>query len=371
MNEKHIIGGKWMEKVSISAGKLRGLKALADENGRFRMMAIDQRGSLKRMLAKVLSKEPDEVKYEDLAEFKKTVIKILSPYSSATLTDPIYGYPNAIKYFPRGVGLLLCSEETGGEKTGKSGKEIKSSLISGWSVEKTKRVGADAVKLLIYYRGDASPDVVTHQKNIIRQVGADCQKYDLPFVLELVSYPFLPDEAKDNATFARRKPKIVKDYIKEFSRPEYGVDILKVEFPANLKFAKEYCQGEFDGVKREAVYTLSEIKDFCKEVTALTGVPWVILSAGVDIDEFVENVRLAGESGASGFLGGRAIWQGCAKYYPDKEAMEEWLSTSGVNNFKRLHQVFQEATPYFEHRRFKGYPHIYLEKKGADWYKQY
>jgi len=119
-----------MEKVSISAGKMRGLKTPADEAGRFRMMAIDQRGSL----AKVLSKEPDEIKYEDLAEFKKVVIKTLSPYSSATLTDPIYGYPNAIKYFPRGVGLLLCNEETGGEKAGKSGKEIKSSLISGWSV---------------------------------------------------------------------------------------------------------------------------------------------------------------------------------------------------------------------------------------------
>lgn len=102
-----------MEKVSISAGKMRGLKMLADDTGRFRMMAIDQRGSLKRMLAKVLSKKADEIRYEDLAEFKKIVIKTLASYSSATLTDPVYGYPNAIKYFPRGVGLLLCDEETG------------------------------------------------------------------------------------------------------------------------------------------------------------------------------------------------------------------------------------------------------------------
>ncbi len=162
-----------------------------------------------------------------------------------------------------------------------------------------------------------------------------------------------------------------QDYVEEFSHPEYGVDVLKVEFPANLKFAKEYCQGEFDGVKREAAYDLSEIEDHCKEVTALAGVPWVILSAGVEIDEFVENVRIAGGAGASGFLGGRAIWQGCAKYYPNKEAMEEWLSTSGANNFKRLHQVFQEATPYFEHKKFKGYSNISLEKKGENWYKEY
>ena len=144
-----------------------------------------------------------------------------------------------------------------------------------------------------------------------------------------------------------------------------------MEFPANLKFTKEYCQGEFDGVKREPVYDLSEIKDFCKEVTALAGVPWVILSAGVEIDEFVENVRIATKAGASGFLGGRAIWQGCAQYYPDKEAMGEWLTTSGVNNFKRLHEVFQEAAPYFEHSQFKGYPNLSLEKKGEAWYQQY
>jgi len=360
-----------MEKVSISAGKMRGLKALADENGRFKMMAIDQRGSLKGMLAKVLSKEADEIEYQDLAGFKMTITKVLSPYFSATLTDPIYGYPNAIKYFTKGTGLLLCSEETGGEKAGKSGREIKSSLISGWSVQKTKRVGADAVKLLIYYRGDASPDVVNHQKEVTRKVGMDCRKYDLPFVLELVNYPFLPDEEKDNATFARRKPKIVHDYVREFSRSEYRVDVLKVEFPANLRFAKEYCQGEFDGVKRESLYDLSEIKGFCREVTALAGVPWVILSAGVDIAEFVENVRIATQSGASGFLGGRAIWQGCVAYYPDKEAMEEWLSTSGVSNFKRLHRLLQEATPYFEHKRFNGSPNLHLEGKGPDWYQQY
>ncbi len=360
-----------MGKVSISAGKMRGLKMLADDTGRFRMMAIDQRGSLKRMLASVLSKKADEIRYEDLAEFKKIVIKTLASYSSATLTDPVYGYPNAIKYFPRGVGLLLCDEETGGEKAGKSGKEIKSSLIQGWGVDKIKRAGADGVKLLIYYRGDASFEIVEHQKNLIREVGIACQKYDLPFVLELVNYPFLPDETKENANFARRKPKIVKDYVEEFSKSKYAVDILKVEFPANLKFAKEYAQGEFDGVKREPLYDLSEIKDFCREVTNLAGVPWVILSAVVEIDEFVENVRIASESGASGFLGGRAIWQGCAEYYPHKEAMEEWLLTSGAGNFKRLHQAFRKATPYFEHERFKGYPNLHLEKEGADWHKEY
>lgn len=357
-----------MEKVRVSAGKMRGLRRIADSEGRFRMMAIDQRGSLKTMLAKVLDRE---VGYPDLAAIKRAIVKVLSPYSSATLIDPVYGYPEAIKYFPKEVGLLITSEETGAEKVGPSEKERKTKLIEGWDVSKTRRLGANAVKLLAYYRGDASSDVVQHQKDLIKKVGEDCLKYDIPYVLELVDYPFKPDEEKDNLTYAKRKPEIVFDYVEEFSKLEYQVDVLKVEFPANLKYCKEFAAGVFDGKKREPAYDLSEAKDFCKRITELSRVPWVILSAGVDIDEFVEQVEIATENGASGFLCGRAIWKDCVAYYPDIGAVEEWLATSGVNNFKRLYPASQKATPYFEIKTFQSYPGIGLAKIGEDWYKNY
>jgi len=357
--------------VKLSSGKLRGLKMLADNEGRFRMMAIDQRGSLQRMLAQTLKKDPQEVGFKDLASFKKLVVKVLSPYSSATLIDPVYGYPEAAKYFPKNVGLLLATEQTGAESAGKSGKEKKSHLQPDWDISKTKKAGANAVKLLMYYRDDASLDVVQHQKNIILKVGNDCEKYDLPYVLEIVSYPFKDDEEKDNATFAKRKPQIVMAYTKEFSKPEYKVDILKIEFPANLKYGKEFCEGEFDGKKREAVYDLSEVKDYCKQLTNLSSVPWVILSAGVDIEEFLINVQIATDNGASGFLGGRAIWKDAANYYPDLERMEEWLSTSGADNFRRLYDAFKNATPYFNHKRFKSMADIELAGVGQNWYADY
>jgi len=360
-----------MEKVKISSGKLRGIKMLADEEGKFRMMAIDQRGSLQRMLSKVVGKEPKEIGFEDLATFKKSVVKILSPYSSATLIDPIYGYTYAAKYFPRNVGLLLATEQTGAELGGKSGKERKTRLQPGWDVSKTKRAGATAVKLLVYYRGDASPEIVQHQKEIILKVGEDCEKYDLPYVLELVSYPFKEDEDKDSLVFAKRKPEIVMDYTEEFSKPEYKVDILKIEFPAELKYCKEFCDGEFDGKKREPAYSLSEVESYCKELTRISSVPWVILSAGVKIKEFLVNVKLATDNGASGFLGGRAIWQDAAQYYPDVEKMEEWLSTSGVDNFRRLYEASKNATPYFNHKRFKSFAQMELDLCGENWYRDY
>ncbi|MCD6318134.1 tagatose 1,6-diphosphate aldolase [Candidatus Aerophobetes bacterium] len=360
-----------MEKVKISSGKLRGIRMLADEEGKFRMMAIDQRGSLQRILGKVMDKDPKQVSPNDLSTFKKSVIKVLSPYSSATLTDPVYGYPYAAEYLPKNVGLLLATEQTGAELGGRSGKERKSRLQPGWNISKTKRAGANAVKLLMYYRGDASSDVVQHQKDIILKVGEECEKYDLPYVLEIVSYPFKQDEDKDNVTFAKRKPEIVMDYTREFSKPEYKVNILKIEFPANLKYCKEFSGGEFDGKKREPAYNLSEVEDYCKELTSISSVPWVILSAGVNIKEFLVNVKLATENGASGFLGGRAIWQDAAKYYPDVEKVEGWLSTSGVDNFRRLYEASKNATPYFNHKSFGSFANIELDLRGENWHIDY
>lgn len=364
-----------MEKVKISAGKLRGLQRLADEEGRFRMMAIDQRGSLKRMIRKATGKEPE---YDDLAQVKKLIVKVLSPYSSATLIDPVYGFPIAAKYIPPDVGLLLALEETGYLPAGAGEKERKSRLIEGWSVAKIKRVGADGVKLLLYYRDDASPDVVEHQRGIARRVGEECLRYDIPFVLELVSYPFKGDEAKDHAedpvkarNFAERKPQLVLDYVREFAKPEYHVDILKVEFPADLKYCAEYADGAFDGIEREPVYDLSEVEEFCREVTRAAKVPWVILSAGVGIEEFLEEVEIASRNGASGFLCGRALWKYCVDYYPDLDAVEEWLSTSGVENFRRLYAASQEARPFFETEAFRGFPSLELEGSGPEWYRSY
>lgn len=357
-----------MRTVELSAGKLRGLLRLADEEGRFRMMAIDQRGSLKRMIKKVTGKEAT---YEDLAQIKKLIVKVLSPYSSATLIDPGYGYPIAAKYLPPDVGLLLAVEQTGYLAAGAGEKERKTRLLEGWGVEKVKRAGADGVKLLLYYRHDGSPEVVEHQQAIARKVGEECARYDIPYVLEIVSYPFREGEDKDSPTYAEKKPKLVFDYVREFAKPEYKVDILKVEFPADLRYCREYADGAFDGVKREPVYGLSEVEDFCREVTRLARVPWVILSAGVGIEEFLEEVEIASRCGASGFLCGRALWKYCVDYYPDLDAVEEWLSTGGAENFRKLYAASEAATPFWDTAAFGGFPNLTLEGGGPEWYRNY
>ena len=112
-----------MKKVTLTPGKFKGLKRLSDETGKFRMLAIDQRGSLRRMLSKATGKDKEEITYNDLSLAKRLVIEYLSPYFSATLTDPQYGLPEGIKFLDRDAGLLLAAERSGTNPAGKDGKE--------------------------------------------------------------------------------------------------------------------------------------------------------------------------------------------------------------------------------------------------------
>jgi tagatose 1,6-diphosphate aldolase len=349
--------------AEISAGKLRNLMTLADENGRLKMMAIDQRGALEKELVRALGREPS---FDEVAEFKQIVTEHLAPYATAVLTDPIYGYARSVHSIPGQIGLLLACESTG-YTTDESKKGRKTALIEGWTVEKARRAGANAIKLLLYYHPDAAPDVVQHQKEICAQVGRDCAANDLPFLLELVAYP-LTEPKSDSPEFARAKPDLVARSAREFSDRRYQVDILKLEFPADLKYTNEYRTGIFDGKEREAVYSLEDVKGFCEQVNESARLPWVILSAGVDIKEFLVSVDLACEAGASGFLCGRAIWKEAIPLYVEPEEMAAFLSGEGAINFLKCNAAAEAALPLWEH---EGLSDASVAKDTPDWHRIY
>jgi len=335
----------------ISPGKLRRLRSLTDAQGRFKMMAIDQRGSLVSAIARALGKADGDVSHQELEQAKRSVTKVLAPYATAVLTDPQYGYPQSLPYLAPQTGLLLASEESGYLPDGTKEGERRSTLIEGWSAAETLKAGADAVKLLAYYHPQGSPEVCRHQQELVVKVGKECDDAGVPFLLELVTYP-LGAETADSAQVARAKPKLTIDSAREFSDPRYRVDVLKLEFPADLKWTKEYCNGAFDGKERQAVYSLDEVNGFCRRLDEASGLPWVILSAGVDIAEFLVQLELAIAAGASGFLCGRAIWQDAIGLFPDVTKVESWLAHHGVYNLTRANGCAGQALPWVDHRRF-------------------
>lgn len=337
----------------LSPGKEQRLHSLTDEQGRFLMLAIDQRDSLRSGMAAAARTTADRIGDEALTAVKGAIVKTLAPYASAVLIDPVYGYPQCVADLPPRVGLLLSLEETGYVPGGVSERERRTRLLEGWSVEQAQRTGADAVKLLLYYRPDGSQAMRQQQQQLVAEVGLACARAEMPFLLELVAYP-LSEGSADSLAYAQKKPELVIRSAEEFSKPEYGVDILKLEFPADLKWTGEYAGGAFDSKARQSAYGTTEVETFCRQLNSTAGIPWVILSAGVNIEEFLAQVDMATAAGASGFLCGRAIWKDAIPLYPDLARMEAWLRVQGAYNIARTKAHAGLALPWPQHRSFAG-----------------
>src|SRR5579863_2782830 len=212
--------------MTHSEGKLRRLKALANERGVIAAAAMDQRGSLQKSLAQARGVDVKDVTPEMMSEFKVIVSKALTPHASAILLDPEFGL-EAAKARSNNAGLLLAYELSGYDNT-QPGRLP--DLLPHVSVKRIVDWGADAVKILIYYTpfDDAGVNDIKHA--FIERIGAECEHYQIPFFLEFVGYDPKGGDEK-GVEFAKIKPEVVKKSMLEFSKPQYGVDVLKVEIP--------------------------------------------------------------------------------------------------------------------------------------------
>ncbi|MDE6492229.1 MAG: tagatose 1,6-diphosphate aldolase, partial [Lactobacillus sp.] len=271
--------------------KLRALRRLSDENGLFQALALDQRGALKKMMEKYGTVTDDKVR-----EFKQLVTKELTPFASAILLDPEYGLLVAKARFEK-TGLLLAYEKTGYDTT-KAGRVP--DLLADWSVQRLKEKRADACKFLLYYDVDEKQPINARKQAFVERIGSECEAEGVPFFLELLAYDAegLDISSKE---FAERKPHKVIAMMKEFSKPRYKVDVLKVEVPVNMKYVASFGSSE-------AVYTRAEALRYFKEQSDATQIPFIFLSAGVSATMFQETLRFAKDAGSrfNGVLCGRA-----------------------------------------------------------------
>ncbi len=330
--------------MTLSTGKLRGMQRIAGANGIFTMCAMDHRGSLADRLC--ADAATDDCR-QDMADFKEDLCRILSPHASAVLLDPIFGAAQAVSggLLARQTGLLVSLEESG-YHGGREARET--TLLSGWSVAKIKRMAADAVKLLVYYRPDLD-SLAARQRELVQQVAEECRRHDLPCIVEAVSYP-IGQEVSDPVLFARHKPEIVIQTARDLT--PLAIDVLKAEFPADLNHAHS---------EREAAR-------LCQALDAASSKPWVILSAGVDYKTFTRHITLACRAGASGYLAGRAVWQEAIDM-ADAPHRQEFLKTTAVARLKKLSAIARKyAAPW--HRKLGLNPHR-LAAITTTWYKGY
>jgi len=326
--------------MKISPGKQKGMEAVSNDRGVIGAAAMDQRGSLKSAIAKDKGVDKKAVTDQMMAEFKEAVTRILTPHASAILLDPEYGL-SATKVRAKNAGLLLAYEKSGYDNT-QPGRLP--DLLDHYSVRRIVAAGADCVKILLYYTPFDPPAVNETKHAWVERIGGECTASDVPFFLEFVGYEENVDEK--SIEYARKKPEIVARSMEEFSKPQYAVDVLKVEVPVNMTFVKGARSS-----KGESVYTREEAKEHFRRAASMAKKPFIYLSAGVSNDTFNESLELAAEAGTnfSGVLCGRATWKDGIPVYAKQglKAFEEWLSKQGVANINNVNQRLAAAKPWF------------------------
>ena len=212
--------------MKFTPGKLAGMKAVSNDRGVIAAAAMDQRGSLQKALAK---EKGGDIGDRELEEFKSLVTEVLTPHASAILLDPEWGIP-ASKRRAKNAGLLMAYEKTGYDKTGEGRLP---DLLDNWSVRRLKEAGADCIKILLYYTPFDSKDINDRKHAWVERIGDECRANDIPFFLEFVGYEEGADEK--GPEFSKKKPEIVTGSMAEFTKDRYGVDVMKVEVPINMK----------------------------------------------------------------------------------------------------------------------------------------
>jgi len=293
----------------LTPGKLRGLQRISNPNGTLTMLALDQNSSMIEMAQKALKTKGEnrEPTYEEIVEAKLDMARQMSPAASGVLIDAYYGAWPAVASgaIPPDKGLLIRVEKSGSPKNKLGGPM--GEFEPGWSVEKIKLVGADAVKLLAPFE---PTEMISGEHNLafIEQVANECKKHDILFLLEPVAFP-IGNEKKTDKSFLDRKAETTIESARQLSG---FCDVYKAEFPGTLGH-------ESDEQLKDNVHALSEA----------SVKPWVLLSAGVDYPQYYQQVELAMECGCSGVLGGRAFWK---EYFlqDGAEARTRFAATEGL-----------------------------------------
>jgi len=256
------------------------LSNLTREN-KFLMLALDQRSSFET-LAGTTDKPA-------LIQAKARIITSLKDQFSSVLLDPGYGLP---AYPQPTKPIVLCIEKSGyQERAAGRLTELET------SVQALKAKGAQAIKLLVYFRPDSQ--AIEAQLKLAKQVLADCRQHKLPLFLEILTY-------------GNNHQDLILGSLSRFLQAEVEADVFKLEYPGS----QEVCQ---------------------KITQRLNDIPWILLSRGVDFPTFKDYLTQAVAAGCQGFLAGRALWQDYFKL--TGKAQTDFLITTLPNRFKEISEI--------------------------------
>lgn len=337
----------------MTPGKFWGLRRMADAQGRFKMLAVDQRPPIKTKVAE--ARGAAEPLYADVRAVKRALMEDLAPQATAVLADPTYALCDALTILSPGHGLVVTLEDS---RFGEGADGRLSKAIDDWSVSKIKRVGGDGVKVLTWYHPEQDEASRQAQHDFTKRVGEACARHDIPFVLEMLLYPLAgdADQTKDYVEQAGKRADHVLKTVEEFAAPDYGVDLFKLESPLPAKEVPPPGDGE--------------TATLFAEMGRLAARPWVMLSAGATQEAFRNVLHYAFGAGASGYLAGRAIWWQAFQHFPDMAAMRADLRGPATAYMAELNNLTDEKaqpwTAWFDDPRPLGSDSEWMQGGYAD-----
>jgi sulfofructosephosphate aldolase len=255
------------------------LDALARPSGTFAILALDQRESLRAIIAERTGRRLDAVANEELRSFKVMVARTLTPVASAVLLDVDFGLEPvlAARALAPGCGLIVAADalqQAPGQPVADTALDERvDPLVAAAS-------GASGLKLLVLWRGPSEAD---HVVDLAKRFVARCRRNALLSVLEPVVRPpryEAPGKWDREAAILEAAAAL----------GSIGADLYKTEVPL-------HGHGEADEIARR-----------CSDNGSRVSGPWVVLSQGVEVGDFPAAVEAACRGGASGFLAGRAVW---------------------------------------------------------------
>ncbi len=288
--------------TKMSTAERRGYHQICDDSGAMMVVACDQRGSMRAVLADT-AEEQAKISNEMLGQTKADITRYLASQAGCVLVDPICAVPDLVDkdILPRNTGLLIGIDASGYDTT-PEGYRI-SKMVEGVTARRVRELGGTGGKILIYLRTD-KPAANTKNLETLKRCIEEFGREDLLLVVEFLTYA-LEGESKED--FAAVFPSLIVDGCKACLAQ--GAKVLKIPYPGS--------------------------EQACADVTRVCGdVPWAVLSAGVGHETFLKQVEAAVRHGASGVIAGRSLWKDCISL--DRTVSRERLSTIAVARLKEI-----------------------------------
>lgn len=290
---------------NMTTSERRGYQQICGDNGLMMVVACDQRGGMRKVLADTPEKQA-EIDEAALGVVKSGIVRHLANKASCVLLDAVCAVPDVVDegVLSRDTGLLVGLDASGWD-TDENGYRI-SKLVPGITARRVRELGGTGAKLMVYLRPDRA-EANDVNIGIIRDCIADFAAEDLLLVVEILTYQL---EGESDDAYREAFPGLIVESAR--ISLELGAKVLKLPYPGTA--------------------------DACARISALCGdVPWAVLSAGVDHETFIGQVETAMQNGASGVIAGRALWKDCISL--EAKVREDRLENIASDRLRQIQDV--------------------------------